>query len=176
LFAVFLSGFVHLAGFLIFLVLLADKTLKQLFPKIGPLGRNLFLSLGLIVGWLGVGFIVPFLASKHSAYTEQSTAVGGGLFFFYFVFMFLVYVGNRYVRQWHGFELMAFTGVSTYLALYFLSPISGRWLDFFVLPLVLLLVSNCSFRSLILTSIFFLVNVFLFFGGTAENIMNKPLW
>jgi hypothetical protein len=173
---VFVSGLVHIGGLLVFAIFTADNLIKKIMPRITLLWRALFISTCLCIGWLSIVFIIPFLDSKHSGYVNKMVSVGGGLFLFYLFFIILLYFKNSCRKNLTDFEVFGFIGVTTYLGIYFLSPIAGRWLDFFVLPIILHLISRCSYRNLVLTCFLLIINGSLFFNGAALNIMNKTFW
>lgn len=174
--ACFISGLIHIAGFLILALVLLDFFVKKYFPNVSPLKRGLFASFIFIFGWYLGGFVFGYLGDKHVVYLDKELNVSGALAVFYFVFLFLLYVKNNSIKYWSDFKSFAFIGVIVYVSIYFFIPIAGRFLDFFILPLIVVLVSKFTVRNFILILFYLFSNVFLFFNGGAEGVMNKFFW
>lgn len=169
-------GFVHVSGFLLFFVISTDYFLRAFGRRLSLFWRGLIVSAVILFIWSGFIFISPFLDPKHTQYAERSSNVGGGLFVFYIVFLFLFFLRQSRRITLSSLEQFGVLGVFTYLGMYFFVPIAGRWLDYFVFPLVLFLVSRFTYRNFALSILFLSVSVYLFFNGGAESIMLKTFW
>jgi hypothetical protein len=173
---IFLSGLIHVGGLLVLAVVLANALIKRVLPNAKSISRVGIVAVSFPLVIVFIDLVLPYVQSKHSGYVDSLINVGGGLFVFYFLITIMVFIKNKYRVNWTEFEFFGFVGVVTYLTMYFLTPMSGRWLDFFVLPFIIILISRFSIRNLMLTIILLCVNMFLFFNGGAMNVMNKPLW
>lgn len=175
-FILFLSGLIHVGGFLVFFVMVIHSLSKHFFPSLKSIWHVLIATVFFVLSVALSTLLSGYAQSKHAGYFENSLNIGGGLFIFYFFMTIMVFFSNKSRVLWSNFETLGFLGVVIYLSIYFISPVSGRLLDFFVLPLLVILVSKFSFRNIVLISFMLVINFFLFFNGGAMNVMNESFW
>ncbi|MBJ7265761.1 EpsG family protein [Idiomarina abyssalis] len=171
LLAVFFSGLIHISGFLVAFVLLADRVLLKLPPsKALSYRAAVFFICSLVMAFL-IGVFLSALPIKQAHYGEVSANVGGGLFVIYSLVLLSVLFNRFKHKEIDKFGSIMVLGFSSYLGLYFFSPIAGRYIDSFLLISLFFLIKSFTYRNLFLISFLSLINAYLFFNGAGETIM-----
>ena len=154
----FLCSFIHASFFLLTAFFIFYEAISKFSTKIKSIIIIFFSAiLGLFITIVGKYLGVRQATEDHIV---SSVNVGGGAFLcfmmilLYFLFIYKVDEKNKII---YDFSIL---GLSIFIGLYFISPVAGRLMSTFILPIIFLLCARFNMANSIL--FFLLLTVFIY--------------
>lgn len=131
----------------------------------------------------GIAFSLLFFILKQFVETKQDYegfefSSGGGAFLMWLIVFIYIYIfKSKISRSFYSqavFEISVI-GLIIYLCGYFLTPISGRIIGFFIPLIFLTIINNFKTRDFVFLIIVSLVNLYLYVKGAFEGFLEVPL-
>lgn len=170
---VFLLGFVHSSGFIVFAFLSIDKTFSSLISQSILLRVIFFILISAMISFMIIPLAEVLLLRQATEYQDAVSGGGGGNFILYMSVLLVTLSQRKKIHADDGFYVVALVGVSVYIGMYFFSPFAGRLITSF-LPLIICLM--CMFgnaRSYLLLAGFVLINSLIFKNAIEQNSLSE---
>ncbi|MEE2023034.1 MULTISPECIES: EpsG family protein [Alkalimonas] len=165
------AGFVHSSFFIFFVMYILDVALSgqnysnryylRLFAQI-------MLSLVISISFI---YLAQLLGARQATAQHLTSGVnvgGGALVLWSFVF-FILLTRSRYYFYQDQTVRLAFIGILSYLTMYFISPLAGRFIISFLPFIIAAIVAKFSYRDVVLVFVIILAGSFSFVDTVKNN-------
>ncbi|MEY0220234.1 EpsG family protein [Providencia rettgeri] len=169
LFLVFVLAFIHSSMLLIVFFFLVDKiTKKYISHKVEyRIIVLLFISFSTSILIIPIAELLSMRQAKE--YNDISSSVGGGNFILYSLILMTLITQQKKIFLDDGIYTVTIIGISIYIGMYFISPLSGRLISTFTPFIICTLCYFNNLRSYLLLFIIISINSFIFYSTVINN-------
>ncbi|MFW1911290.1 EpsG family protein [Acinetobacter ursingii] len=156
---------IHSSFFLIFLYLLINNFLKK-YNR----GKRYFV---LFLFNIFMGFFVLVLANmlgfrqSEDLLLADSGGSGGAWLLWLIVYVYMIFYGKKDNSYLYDYAMI---GLISFLSLYFLNPISGRLVCSFIPAVIVILVSDFKYQSILIVSFIILLYGYIVYNGALVGL------
>ncbi|MEQ4702819.1 EpsG family protein [Providencia huaxiensis] len=173
LYLVFILAFIHSSMLLIVFFFLIDKiTKKYISHKIEyRIIVLLFISFFTSILIIPIAELLSMRQAKE--YDDISNSVGGGNFILYSLILITLITQQKKIFLDDGIYTATIIGISIYIGMYFISPLSGRLISTFTPFIICTLCYFNNLRSYLLLLIIISINSFIFYSTVINNSLTS---